>query len=75
MDATCVREVKALISQHLIFPIFIVSTIHLQVLHNKHKKGTIDKNLDFFFFTKEMGRKNMRCFLQERGEVVGGSIP
>lgn len=49
MDTTCVREVKALISEHLIFPIFIVSTIHLQVLHNKHKKGTIDKNLDFFF--------------------------
>lgn len=76
MDTTCIREVKRLISLYLVLPIFIVSTIHFQELHSKYEKGMIRKNLELLvflfvcFYTNEMGRESMRCFLQERGEEV-----
>lgn len=50
MDTTCVREVKRLISLHLVLPIFTVSTIHFQELHNKYEKGMVSKNLELLVF-------------------------
>ena len=66
MDTPCGSKDKGLIHQHLTVSIFMVSIMHFQELWDKYEKGMTNRNLEVFFFTKEMGRENIDASYEKR---------